>query len=197
MQTKTTFQKIYFYISLLIVLSLFVLIFCLSHQSGEESTETSGWFTSLLNFIFPFELTEDFVRTMAHFSEFACLSFFMNNLFVSYKEKLTPVFACALSFFYAITDEIHQIFVPGRACQFLDMMVDLAGIVSGMLVFSFLYFIIKKALSFKNWRLFLIIKTIFIKKEIINTNNKNPLLSIPWGRSILNYENLFKRIIYS
>ena len=149
MQTKTTFQKIYFYVSLIIVLSLFVLIFCLSHQSGEESTETSGWFTSLLNFIFPFELTEDFVRTMAHFSEFACLSFFMNNLFVSYKEKLTPVFACALSFFYAITDEIHQIFVPGRACQFLDMMVDLAGIVSGMFVFTILYLLTNKLINKK------------------------------------------------
>ena len=144
MQTKTTFQKIYFYVSLIIVIALLVLIFCLSHQNGEDSTETSGWFTSLLNFIFPFELTEDFVRTMAHFSEFACLSFFMNNLFVAYKGKLTPVFACALSFFYAITDEIHQIFVPGRACQFLDMMVDLAGIVSGMIVYSIIYLIIKQ-----------------------------------------------------
>ena len=79
MRTKTTFQKIYFYVSLIIVIALLVLIFCLSHQNGEDSTETSGWFTALLNFIFPFELTEDFVRTMAHFSEFACLSFFMNN----------------------------------------------------------------------------------------------------------------------
>ena len=147
MQTKTTFQKIYFYISLIIVLLLFVLIFCLSHQSGEESTETSGWFTSLLNFIFPFELTEDFVRTMAHFSEFACLSFFMNNLFVAYKEKLIPLIACSLSFFYAITDEIHQIFVPGRACQFLDMMVDLAGILSGFIVYAVIYTLVRKTVK--------------------------------------------------
>ena len=147
MQTKTTFQKIYFYVSLIIVIALFVLIFCLSHQNGEDSTETSGWFTALLNFIFPFELTEDFVRTMAHFSEFACLSFFINNLFVAYKEKLNPVVACALSFFYAITDEIHQIFVPGRACQFLDMMVDLAGIVSGMVVYAVIYVMSRKTIS--------------------------------------------------
>ena len=147
--TKTNFQKIYFYISLVIVLGLFVLIFCLSHQNGEESTETSGWFTALLNFIFPFELTEDFVRTMAHFSEFACLSFFTNNLFVAYKEKLLPIIACALSFLYAITDEIHQIFVPGRACQFVDMMVDLAGIVSGMFVFTILYLLTNKLINKK------------------------------------------------
>lgn len=149
MATKTRFQKIYFYFSLTIVFALFVLIFCLSHQSGEDSTETSGWFTALLNFVFPFELTENFVRTMAHFSEFACLSFFMNNLFVAYKEKLMPVFAIALSFFYAITDEIHQIFIPGRACQFLDMMVDLAGIVSGMFVFTILYLLTNKLINKK------------------------------------------------
>ena len=144
MATKTTFQKIYFYVSLIIVLILFVLIFCLSHQSGEESTMTSGWFTTLLNFIFPFELTESFVRTMAHFSEFACLSFFMNNLFVAYKEKLVPVLAVSVSFFYAITDEIHQIFVPGRACQFSDMMVDLGGIISGMIVYTVIYIVVRK-----------------------------------------------------
>ena len=147
MATKTRFQKIYFYFSLTIVLALFVLIFCLSHQSGEDSTETSGWFTALLNFVFPFELTESFVRTMAHFSEFACLSFFMNNLFVAYREKLMPVFAIALSFFYAITDEIHQIFIPGRACQFLDMMVDLGGIVSGMAVYAVIYITARKTIS--------------------------------------------------
>ena len=149
MATKTNFQKIYFYISLVIVLSLFILIFCLSHENGEESTETSGWFTDLLNFLLPFPVTENVVRTLAHFSEFACLSFFMNNLFVAYKEKLNPVVACALSFLYAITDEIHQIFVPGRACQFLDMMVDLAGIVSGMFVFTILYLLTNKLINKK------------------------------------------------
>ena len=147
MEAKTNFQKAYFYISLIIVFALFILIFCLSHEDGKESTETSGWFTTLLNFLLPFPVTENIVRTLAHFSEFACLSFFMNNLFVSKKEKLCPVIACTLSFIYAITDEIHQIFVPGRACQFQDMMVDLAGIISGMAVYAIIYIIIKKAIK--------------------------------------------------
>lgn len=147
MEAKTNFQKAYFYISLIIVFALFILIFCLSHEDGKESTETSGWFTTLLNFLLPFPVTENVVRTLAHFSEFACLSFFMNNLFVSKKEKLCPVIACTLSFIYAITDEIHQIFVPGRACQFQDMMVDLAGIISGMAVYAIIYIIIKKAIK--------------------------------------------------
>lgn len=36
---------------------------------------------------------------------------------------------------YAFTDEIHQYFVPGRSCDPLDFLVDVAGISAGM-VFS-------------------------------------------------------------
>ncbi len=148
-QTKTTFKKIYFIISLIIVLSLFILIFCLSHENGEESTETSGWFTTLINFLLPFSVSENIVRTLAHFSEFACLSFFINNLFVAKKEKLCPVIACIISFIYAISDEIHQLFIPGRACQFQDMMVDLAGIISGMAVYAVIYALVKKVATLR------------------------------------------------
>ena len=147
MKAKTNFQKAYFYISLIIVFALFILIFCLSHEDGKESTETSGWFTTLLNFLLPFPVTENVVRTLAHFSEFACLSFFMNNLFVAYKDKLIPFIACALSFLYAITDEIHQIFVPDRACQLQDMLIDLAGIVSGFIVYALIYILVRKTIT--------------------------------------------------
>ncbi len=149
-QAKATLNKVYFLISLIIVLSLLVLIFYLSHQSGEDSSQTSGWFTALLNFLLPFEANEAVIRTLAHFSEFACLSFFVNNLLVSYKKRLCPVISCVLSFLYAITDEIHQIFIPGRACQLQDMLVDLAGIISGMLVFVVIYSLIKKLKSTKH-----------------------------------------------
>ncbi len=147
MKNKSTLKKIYFTVSLIIVIALLVLIFYLSHENGEDSTQTSGWFTTLINFLLPFPVSESVVRTLAHFSEFACLSFFMNNLFVSYKDKLTPVIACALSFVYAITDEIHQIFIPGRACQFQDMMVDLAGILSGFIVYTVIYILVRKTIK--------------------------------------------------
>ena len=139
-------QKIYFSLSLIIVIALLVLIFCLSHQNGSDSGDTSGWFTALINLLLPFSVSESTIRTLAHFSEFACLSFFVNNLFVAYKEKLSPVIAVSLSFLYAITDEIHQIFIPGRACQFSDMIVDLGGIISGMAVYAVVYLLVKKVI---------------------------------------------------
>ena len=43
--------------------------------------------------------------------------------------------------FYATTDEIHQIFVPGRACTFVDMLIDLSGAIVGIL---FIHLILKR-----------------------------------------------------
>ena len=39
-----------------------------------------------------------------------------------------------LSFLYAITDEIHQIFVPGRSAQFRDILIDTLGASFGCLL---------------------------------------------------------------
>ena len=55
------------------------------------------------------------------------------------------------SFIYAITDEFHQLFTPGRAWQFSDLVVDLIGIVLGVLfVWSFQAYLPNKL---KNWLL--------------------------------------------
>ena len=43
-----------------------------------------------------------------------------------------------------MSDEIHQIFVDGRACQFRDWVVDTSGAITGMLVFMLICAIINK-----------------------------------------------------
>ena len=35
---------------------------------------------------------------------------------------------------YAITDEIHQLFVPERACAFMDMCIDSVGVAVGAVI---------------------------------------------------------------
>lgn len=71
------------------------------------------------------------VRKTAHFTEYAILGalFYLNviqlpklNLYP--KKILLPIF---FSFLYACTDEIHQIFVPGRSAQFRDILIDTLG----------------------------------------------------------------------
>ena len=51
---------------------------------------------------------------------------------VTKKASLNPIkhplaISILLSFLYAITDEIHQIFVPGRSAQFRDVLIDTLG----------------------------------------------------------------------
>jgi VanZ family protein len=83
----------------------------------------------------------DFIlRKIAHVTEYFILTFF---LFRAFKESfdirifyffISPALA---SFFYAISDEIHQSFVPGRTCAVRDVFIDSLGVV-------IFYFIIRR-----------------------------------------------------
>lgn len=44
---------------------------------------------------------------------------------------------------YAALDEFHQYFVPGRACQVRDVLIDYSGIVTGILIALLLMRIIR------------------------------------------------------
>lgn len=45
------------------------------------------------------------------------------------------VFALPICILYAASDEIHQIFVPGRAAQVKDVFIDSAGASVGILMY--------------------------------------------------------------
>lgn len=78
------------------------------------------------------------VRKTAHFTEYAILGalFYLNliqfpKLNSHIKKLLLPIL---FSFLYAITDELHQIFVPGRSAQFRDVLIDTLGASFGCLL---------------------------------------------------------------
>lgn len=81
------------------------------------------------------ESIEHAVRKMAHASEFAFLSLlmFMSYGFVS-RRILHYLLSWGSAVLYAVSDEIHQIFVPGRSCEIKDMLIDTAGITVMLLV---------------------------------------------------------------
>jgi len=47
--------------------------------------------------------------------------------------------AFGLSALYALSDEIHQLFVPGRAFEWRDLSLDFAGSTLGVIAFAFLF----------------------------------------------------------
>lgn len=141
---KNNGSKIYKAISLIIVIAIAVTIFALSAQNSEDSAETSGAVIGFFALIFKNEIPQEIIRTVAHFCEYAGFGFFVCNAFYAFKNKLMPVVSALSSLGYALTDEIHQIFVPGRAFQISDLAVDLGGIALGTVVFVILCKIIEK-----------------------------------------------------
>ena len=57
------------------------------------------------------------------------------------KEMFLPWFIAAL---YAASDEIHQLFVPGRSGQLSDVILDSAGALAGVAAFTVLWWLINR-----------------------------------------------------
>lgn len=138
-------KKAYVIISWILVVVCMGIIFSLSSQNGEESSDLSGSFVIDLLNLFGISIDEGFLRTMAHCLEFMGLSVLMFNAICStWNFKLTPVLAFFGTVMYAVSDEIHQIFVPGRAFQISDILVDSTGALIGVAI----SFIILKIILF-------------------------------------------------
>ena len=85
-----------------------------------------------------------YVRKSAHFTEYMLLGFFLMGAFAKpasekqEKKKNGRMMEMLLSLgtgvLYAVSDEIHQIFVPGRSCQAFDVMIDSSGVLSGAFI---------------------------------------------------------------
>ena len=124
-----------------------VCIFLFSCENADDSSDTSGNFVNLIISIFYGDYDElplweqeeirgnisHFIRKTAHFTIFAALGFFA--FLTSGQKKLLCKGTAAVLIFcglYAVSDEIHQYFVPGRACMLRDMLLDTCGSLAGI-----------------------------------------------------------------
>ncbi|PJA96745.1 MAG: hypothetical protein CO129_04885 [Ignavibacteriales bacterium CG_4_9_14_3_um_filter_34_10] len=72
-----------------------------------------------------------------HFAAYFVLSvLFSLTLFLQerneYLKKYFNVYSISILLFYGIFDEVHQFFIPGRFFDWLDLLSNLIGIVSGV-----------------------------------------------------------------
>ena len=81
------------------------------------------------------------VRKIAHFSIYMILAIFtymfiqeLNIKSKSEKERLRKniIYTCIFCIIYAIFDEIHQIYVPGRTGKAIDVIIDTLGSCMGI-----------------------------------------------------------------
>lgn len=75
-----------------------------------------------------------------HFYAFLFFAAFLLISSTKGKNKKFIVLAIIISIIYAISDEIHQIFVPGRAFAISDILIDSAGILFAGLLYSLMRF---------------------------------------------------------
>lgn len=139
-------------ISGLFTIAVMSLIFFFSSQTADESSKASRGIldkvVSVLTVVdsdaSKAELEEGLhilIRKAAHFTIYLLLGISaMNSACMFLKKSLrTQVFVsilfCAL---YAVSDEIHQYFVPGRAMMAVDVLIDTVGAAVGCGIFVFI-----------------------------------------------------------
>ncbi len=64
-------------------------------------------------------------------------------------QKQALLFAIFFGILYAISDEIHQYFVPGRKMDVLDVLADSLGVAAGAWLYARLFLNKNKAILFK------------------------------------------------
>ena len=77
-------------------------------------------------------------RKGAHIFEYFILAFLFFRVFQFHKLKKKEVYVLSFLFSlaYALSDEIHQVFVFGREGKFSDVGVDMIGIILAILVYN-------------------------------------------------------------
>lgn len=123
-------SKIIIILSWAAVAACMGVIFYLSAQNGTESQSVSESVGLLLNL----GLSDEFIRKCAHCLEFTGLSVLVFNALYWSFGYFRPFLAFAITAAYAASDEIHQLFVEGRACQITDFFVDCLGAAIGITV---------------------------------------------------------------
>lgn len=123
------------------VILFMVLIFYLSHQPATTSSELSTGITEVIiqaiekiipDMDFDMENLNHTVRKNAHFFAYLFLGVLVIN--ACRKSGIKGfLYAFIISVLYAMSDEFHQLFVPGRAGQVKDIIIDSAGAATGIL----------------------------------------------------------------
>ena len=145
----------------ILTVGIMILIFCMSAQDGTRSSDTSGGVVEfvLRLFVPNFEgvaaaeqtaLVEKYhllIRKLAHFSIFLSLGLSCSMVTLTLPGKKRPVqlgLAALVGLLYAISDEIHQRFVPGRAGVITDVLIDFSGVLTGLLALWLVLWCVEK-----------------------------------------------------
>lgn len=146
-------KKIYTVIAISLLIVLYIAIFCFSAEDGENSSDLSNKVTEFAVRVY-YKIVgsgsgggvvegatlplEGLIRKLAHFLEYMCVGFLSYSLVVLWHKpvrmgSLAVVLQLLIS---AGLDEFHQFFIPGRYASMKDVMIDVAGGITGILLIA-------------------------------------------------------------
>lgn len=161
-------KKGYTAVAIIGLVVLYVMIFMLSADDAEQSSEISRAVTGFLYKIYHSLFQgngdviyngvvqdtmewEGLIRKLAHFTEYlgvGFLSYSVMTLWFPNVWKNTGLVMIQL-LVSASADEFHQYFVPGRHASVKDVCIDCTGGIAGILLFQLLYFFGKKIKGYR------------------------------------------------
>ena len=151
---------------LLPAILLMALIFYFSAEDATASAQSSGntmlWLLRLFHVSDTdaivqnselYSLLDFCIRKGAHFSLYTVLGFLLSFAWTAHPSILRwkrAAYAVLCGIFYAASDELHQYFVPGRACQVRDVCIDTVGVLLGFALFALLCWLVNRHRRKKN-----------------------------------------------
>lgn len=134
------------------------LIFILSHQDASRSSQLSGGLMTAVidalsglfkGFYFNPKMLHTLIRKGAHFSAYLILGLLSIRATKpkNPKEWLWALIICSL---YAASDEYHQTFIPGRSGELRDVLIDMSGSLTGILLYGYISGIRKRLYTKKS-----------------------------------------------
>ncbi len=127
--------------STILMLLWMLLIFTMSSFDATESANQSNFIVNIITNIFKIENIEVLsfiIRKLAHFTEYLILGVLVINMFTKNNLSKTYLLSIILCVIYATSDEIHQLFIPGRVCQIKDILIDSVGSITGIYLYKLL-----------------------------------------------------------
>lgn len=146
-------------VTLMLTIVVCMVIFTFSSEDSGESTGTSDFFIECIIDSNPFtkaldnmqkeEIKENMkmpIRKLAHFSIYTVLGItimcHMSTYDINRYKRIGG--SLMVGMLYAVSDEIHQLFVPGRSGQVSDVCIDTVGVLFGICIFLLIKNVVRK-----------------------------------------------------
>ena len=153
---KNKLDKIKKILKIILILIWMLIVFHFSSEGGNKSEGTSRNFSQkVLNTIVSSDKSKNedmlkhadkIIRKLAHYTLYTVGGIIIINYFhtTDKSQKNKIIYSVILGGGYAISDELHQLFVGGRSARILDVGIDTLGIITGVAIYLLIIKFINK-----------------------------------------------------